>query len=84
MRAARIEKPYPPFGVAEGDQVLAQDLDADGRAIGLRQLLRQQHGHPEAAEEIAHRRARPGPREQLVVIGAEHRVTSSWQDFSCA
>src|SRR5947209_10475660 len=30
MRAARIEKPYPPVGVAEGHQVLAHNPDADG------------------------------------------------------
>ena len=41
-------------GVAESDQLLAQELDADRLAVGLGQLPREQGGHPVAAHQLAH------------------------------
>ena len=41
-------------GVAEGDQLLAQQLDANRLAVGFGQFPRQQSGHPVAAHQLAH------------------------------
>ena len=38
MRAEFVEQPDPAARVAERDEVLAQQPDAHGRAVGLRQL----------------------------------------------
>jgi len=67
MRALRLDQADPAAGVAERDQLLAQHLDADRRAVGLGQLARQRDRLPEAPEIFAHRGAGAGPGEQLVV-----------------
>ena len=61
VRTARLDQADAALAVAEGEQVFAEDGGALGRAVGPLQFAREQDGHPEAAEQIAHRRARPGP-----------------------
>jgi len=66
MAGTRIEKPYPPVRVAEGHRSSPRTLSGRvGR--GLWQLCERGRAS-EAAEEIAHGRARPRPREQLIVF----------------
>jgi hypothetical protein len=58
---------------AEGQQFLAQDLDLLLRAVALGQFFREQRRHPEAAQQLAHRRALAALRQELVVCLAQHR-----------
>ena len=44
-------------GVAEGDQVFAQEFEADGFAVGFGQFPGQEGGCPVAAHQVAHRGA---------------------------
>ena len=57
---------------AEGDQVLAQQLDAQRRAVGRRQLVRADRRHPVLAHQVAHGRAGADATEGFVVLFTEH------------
>ena len=57
MRAVRVDDADASVGVAEGDEVFAEDAHADRHAVRAGQLLDEQRGQPEAAEQLAHRRA---------------------------
>ena len=70
MRAVVVRGSRLAVGVAERDQVFAEQPEAEGIAVRRRQLGRQQRGQPEAAEQLAHRRAGPGARQELVVFFA--------------
>ena len=59
--------PRRPSRIAEGDQPLAEELHANGRAIPLGQLPVEQRGYPVAPEELAHRRAGAGAGQQLFI-----------------
>src|SRR5690348_12741756 len=57
-------------GVAKGDQILAEQAQANGRAIWIGQLVTQHRGQPEAAKQFAHRRSRPDTTREFVVFFA--------------
>src|SRR5581483_208689 len=57
---------------AVDDEALAQELHALDAPAGC-QIARADHGNPVAAQEVAHRRSRAGPSQELVVRRAEHR-----------
>src|SRR5437660_8511268 len=63
--------------IAEGHEILAEQADLPGWAVGLRQLRGGQERHPVLAEQVAHRRAAPDPTHQLVVFLREHRLPPS-------
>ena len=71
VRAAVIEDADAALAVAEGDQLLAQELDAHRRGVGL-QLPRQAGRHPVFAHQLARRRARPDPGQDVVVLHRQH------------
>ena len=73
MGALRLDQPDAALRVAERDQLLAEHLDADRRAIELRELAAQRHRLPVAPEILAHRRTGGGTGQQLVVGRAQHR-----------
>ena len=54
MRAVRRDQTDFPGAVSEGDEVLSQQAYSHGRAIGCRDLLRQEGGDPEAAPQVSH------------------------------
>jgi hypothetical protein len=58
------------IGVAKGDQILAEQAQAHGRAIRMRQLVRQHRGQPEAAKQLAHGRSRSDSTREFVVFFA--------------
>ncbi len=72
MRAAFLHEADPSIGHAEGDEVLAEQPDPLGRAVGL-ELGRAACGHPVFAQHVAHRRAGADPGEQFVVGLVQHR-----------
>src|SRR5690242_12103441 len=57
MGAELVDDADAPFAVAEGDQLLAEQLHAHRRAVALRQLPVEQRRDPVAPEKLAHRRA---------------------------
>ncbi len=78
MRAVRLDDADPAVGGAEGQQLLAQDPDLLGRAVALGQFLGQQRRHPEAAQQLAHRRGGAALRQKFVVRLAQHQSPSPY------
>ncbi len=68
VRAEFVHQPDAALGIAEGDQGFAEKLDRDWRAIGLRQPLGQHRRNPVLTEQPAHRGARTGSRQKLVLF----------------
>src|SRR5207248_1497995 len=62
----------PAGGITEGDEVFTEDADSHRRAIGLRQLAREQRGDPERAEEVPHRGAGANVGQEIVFLGRQH------------
>jgi hypothetical protein len=72
MGAEGIEEADAAGGIADGDELLAEDVDADGSAVGAGELLGEGDGQPEAAEHLAHWRAGVGIRYQFIVFFRKH------------
>ena len=72
MRAPRSDDADAPGAVAERDELLAEELQALWRAVGLRQFAAQQRRHPVVPEHRAHGRPRPGLGQDCVLLGGQH------------
>ena len=72
VRAEGIDQADLALRVAKRDQVLAEQLDAHGRAVGLRHFLDQQRRDPVAPEQVAHRRAGPDAGQAFVILRTQH------------
>ena len=72
MRAILVDDADHAARVAEGEQFLAHHDDLLRRAVGFRQFRRQQHRHPEPAQQFAHSRSRAALGQEFVVFCAEH------------
>jgi len=59
-------------GVAESDELFAEQRDSDGIAVGARQLRGQHRRNPVAPHGGAHGRTRSRQRDALVVGLTEH------------
>ena len=70
MRAEFIDQPDSPLRVAKGDQFLPEQLDANGRTIGLRQFPGERGGHPVSAHHLAHGSAGSGSGDEFIFFGA--------------
>ena len=68
VRAQFVQQADAAVGVAERDKVLAEQADAGGGTIGFGDFLGQQGRNPIAPHGIAHRRARPNPGDEFVVL----------------
>jgi len=73
VRAKGVDQADAAVTRTERDEVLAEQPDADRRAVFLPELLAQQKREPEAAHKRTHRRPWTGLREELVLGLAEHR-----------
>jgi len=69
MRAEFIDQPDSPLGVAKGDQFFPEQLDANGRTIGLGQFLGERHGHPVSPYHLAHGSAGAGSGDEFIFFG---------------
>ena len=58
VRAQRAQQADRPRAVAKRHEVLAEQPDAHGIAVGVWHLLAQQHRHPVPPHDRTHRRAR--------------------------
>jgi hypothetical protein len=72
MRTVGLEQPDPARGVAEHNEVFAQQPHTQGSAIRLRQLVRKHDWNPVLADEVAHRRARADARQDVVLLFGGH------------
>jgi len=68
VRTGRLHPADTAPGVAKSDEVLAEELYAQGRTVRLGQLAREQRGHPVGAEDVAHGRAGARLRERCVFL----------------
>ena len=66
MRAAMLHDADAAVGVAEGDELLAQQHEPHRLAVGL-EFRGKTGGNPVFPHQIAHGRARPNARQHLVV-----------------
>src|SRR5579862_3025461 len=73
MGTALVDEADAAIGVTECDEVLAEELHAHRCAVGLGDLAREQRRDPIAPHQRAHRRARPGPRQALILFPRQHR-----------
>ncbi len=73
--AELVDEAELALGIAEGDETLAEQLQAHRRAIGFRQFLAEKRRHPVATEEIAHRRSRVRLRQIVVLFLAKHETS---------
>jgi hypothetical protein len=73
MRTVRLDDADATVAVAERQQVFTEDLDLLLRAVALGQFLGEQRRHPEAAQQVAHRRARPAAGQEFIVLATEHQ-----------
>jgi len=76
MGTELVDHAHAAARVAKRQQALAEHLDAHRRTIRLRDLIRQQGWNPVAPEQLAHGRARPGLREEVVLLARGHRIGS--------
>jgi len=76
VRAVLLHQPDPPGGVAERDQVLAQQPDPGRRAARVGDLGGQAGRRPVPAQQLAHQRPGPDPGQDLVVFRLKHAGAS--------
>ncbi len=65
VRAELVDQPDLAVAVAEREQLLAHDLDAHLRVIGLRDLVGEENRHPVAAQQVSHRGAGTGAHQRF-------------------
>src|SRR5688572_454566 len=70
------------LGVAERDQIFAQEPHANRRAVRRRNLLGQQRGEPISPHQFAHGRLSAYAGQQIVVILPKHgqNLSTAWND----
>ena len=74
VRAEFIEDADPTVGIAEDDEVLAEEPDLDRSAVGLWHFLDQAGRNPMMPEDAAHRRIAFDTAHQVVFLGRQHHV----------
>src|SRR5436309_13074699 len=72
MGAVLVDEPDAPLASPEGDQLPAQHPHLHLRAIRPGHLLAHTSWDPVATHQLAHRRAPPRPRDQLILHYAQH------------
>jgi hypothetical protein len=68
----RLDDADPSVGLAERQEVLAEEADLLRRPVALGQFLREEGRHPEAPQQVTHRRVGPALRQESV-FGCEHQ-----------
>ena len=74
MGAELVDEAELALAVAEGNQPLAEHLDAHGRAIRLRQFCRDEDGQPVAAHQRTHGLSRIGAGQKHVLFVLHGRL----------
>ena len=74
MGALLGHQAHAPVGIAEGDEVLAQQPHPHGVAIGLRHLLDEAGGQPVATHHLAHGRIALDAAQQVIFFWGQHGV----------
>src|SRR5581483_5280600 len=73
----------PASHVPEGDQLLAQQLHPDGRAVRRGQLAGRQRRYPVLTHHVTHRGPWSHPTDRVVVFFAQHRSSPSPSTIVC-
>src|SRR5947209_5045430 len=73
MRAEFVDQTDPAVAVAERDEILAEQFDADRRTVRLGDLRRQAGGDPISPHRLAHRRPSADAGDQFVFLRWQHR-----------
>src|SRR5437764_3718840 len=82
MRAEFVDQADPAVAVAERDEILAEQLDADLRTVRLGDIRRQASGVPIPPHRLAHRRPGSDAGDQFVFLRWQHRrflLAGSWR-----
>src|ERR1041385_7285379 len=74
VRAVYVDEADAALAVAEGHEVLAEEADAERRAVGLRNFGGEAGRCPVAAEEVAHRCPGADLGDHRIVFFAQHVV----------
>ena len=72
VRAPGVQQPQDSAGVPPSHEVLAEHAHADRLTVGRGQLVSDQDRKPEAADQLAHRRAGAHLGEQFIVLARKH------------
>ena len=81
VRTGFAEQPGLAVGVAERDQLFAEQLHPHRRAVRLCDLFGQQRRHPVAAHQPSHRRIALDPAQQFVLGLCQHGKCSALPKF---
>src|SRR6266576_6037979 len=73
MRAEFVDQADPAITVAERDEILAEQFDADRRTVRLGDLRRQAGGDPIPPHRLSHRRPGADAGDQFVFLRWQHR-----------
>ena len=71
MRAAMLHDADPAVGVAEGDQLFAEQQEPHRLAVGL-EFGRETGGNPVLPHQITHGRTRPNARQHVIRGCSQH------------
>jgi hypothetical protein len=74
MGAELLEEPDAALGVAEGHEILAQELHPDGRTVGRGQFPGEQRRDPVAPQRVPHGCAGANASDELVFFVGQHGV----------
>ena len=75
---ARRDDADHAVGIAERQQVLAEQADADRRTVGLGHFGYKNRRLPIATEKLTRRRLRADPHQAFILFSREHRLSSSF------
>src|SRR5581483_1735386 len=76
VRAPLLHHAHAPIGIAERDEVLAEEAKANGVTVGLRKFLGEAGGDPVTPHQLAHRRTTTDAAKDFVLLrGKRHMVT---------
>ncbi len=82
VRAVLGDQPDRAGRVPERHQILAEQPNPHRCTVRLGNLHRQQGGRPVTPQQFAHRRARPDPRQDVVVLLGEHPKLPSGRQYA--
>src|SRR5690349_293949 len=84
MGAEFADQADAAVGIAECDELLAQQLHTNRRAVALGDFFGQDRGHPVAPEEISEQRAVTGSSELIVLFLVQRHKSLLLPTVCCA
>lgn len=72
MRAMLAQQTDPSPRISKSDQIFAQEVDPNRRAVRRRDFFREQRWNPVTPDEFTHRRARPDAGQEFILLPRKH------------